>query len=143
MTDDEAAVMVPGSFAGLPTRVPCIECPLRKDAIPGALGGWTPHQYVTALHGPADIACHKSKGFDEKDRERMRSCTGVAAFRASTGVCTSHPKSHTRAAIKHVAADPEHRAEGTCFNSAESFLRHHDTDEGFEAGWAVKPRSAP
>lgn len=141
--NDRPVEMVQGKFGRLPARVPCIECPLRKDSARGALGGWTPSMYVEALHGPADIACHKSAGFDPGDRARMRSCTGVAAYRASVDhdriVEPPHPQSQTAAAVAAIDADPEQTAKGMCFDKPEDFLMHHVCAEGARQGYNVKP----
>lgn len=105
-----------GAFGHLPTRRPCVECPLRRDAKAGALGGYTVQQYLDVLHSPADLACHLSPGFPTLIAEQ-RSCTGVAMYRANTGI---KPWGHAAAAVAHVGADRD-----AVFASPAEFARHH------------------
>ena len=70
----------------LPHPEPCVECPLRRDAQPGYLGGYTPEMYVQVLHSPALIACHNSPGFHTGEVGKQRQCTGVCAYRANSAV---------------------------------------------------------
>lgn len=37
---------------------PCHDCPMRRNSIPGWLGGETPEQYRALLHSDAIIWCH-------------------------------------------------------------------------------------
>jgi len=67
------------------TQALCVECPLRRDAVPGYLGGYSPEMYLAVLHSPASIACHMTPGFRERDISRQHHCTGVAAYRANVG----------------------------------------------------------
>jgi hypothetical protein len=100
----------------LPTKDPCKECPLARTALPGALGGYTPEQYIEVLHGPADLACHMSPGFPD-DRSRQRSCTGVAMYRANCGHGPAGKSAYD--AVKATGPD------GRAFTSPTEFLRHH------------------
>jgi hypothetical protein len=113
-------VTVPSGFGQPPTAAPCRECPLARAALSGALGGYTVAQYLEVLHGPADIACHMSKGFP-KDRATQRSCTGVAAYRANVGLL---PAGYgARQAVLLVGAD-----RAAVFASPAEFARHHRKD---------------
>ncbi len=139
---DEPIQLVHGALGRIPAKVPCVECPLRRDANPGALGGWTPTMYLTALHGPADIACHLSKGFGS-DLSKQRSCAGVAAYRASLNVTSAHPLSHARAAsdyVRGLGAGGDRRALDMCFDSPNAFMLHHAVPEGEAAQWWVLPK---
>lgn len=140
VTDVQTGELIPGCFGREAALTPCVECPLRLDSEPGALGGYTPDMYVEVLHGPADVACHCSKGFAEGDLDRQRSCTGVAAYRASTGAGTAHPLSRARAAVKRVTDDPRQIAVEACFKSEEAFRAHHTCVEGEAQGYSVKPK---
>lgn len=118
-----------------PAKRTCKGCPWRKDAVPGALGGWTPLMYMEAVHGPADIACHMSKDFDghvethmDPAAARPRSCAGLAAYRAKTGVGTQHPMSETQEAVTAMSERPDALAE--VFDSPNEFILHHETPEG-------------
>src|ERR1019366_7196985 len=77
----EDPYMTEGRFGNPPAKTCCNQCPLRRDSTPGYLGGYTAEEYITILHGDADIACHMSKGFKERALEEQRSCTGVAIYR--------------------------------------------------------------
>jgi len=114
----------------LPTRKPCAECPLRKDSLPGFLGGYTPEMYLEIMSSPAMIACHSSPGFHEGDVPSMRMCTGVAAFRANTGQIASVVvdgragrqvvTTTAHEATKFIGSDTEHY-----FATEEEFVEHH------------------
>jgi hypothetical protein len=106
-----------GAFGNLPTRRPCVECPLRRDAKPGHLGGYTAEQYVDVLHGIADIACHLSPGFPH-NRAEQRSCTGVAMYRANLRVWPL--ADNALAAVDHVGRD-----RAAVFDDPLAFIRHH------------------
>lgn len=108
-------------------KVPCVECPFRRDSAPGYLGGYTPEMYMDVTFSPASLACHKSNGFHEGEIERQRVCTGIAAFRANTGhiasILTNHSGAVPTAAhesTKFVGSDTE-----TYFATAEEFCAHH------------------
>jgi hypothetical protein len=106
----------------LPLSQPCKECPLRRDAMPGYLGGYTPEMYIEVLHSPASIACHSSPGFHKGDIGRQRSCTGVAAFRANVdhicqiGGVTTHAQNATDA----IGKDTD-----KFFATDQEFIDHH------------------
>jgi hypothetical protein len=106
----------PGKFGRLPTKKPCVDCPLARTATPGALGGYTVQQYVDVLYSFADIACHLSPGFPNNLPEQ-RSCTGVAMFRANLGIPAS---GQAAKAVRHVGANRE-----AAFASLEEFTAHH------------------
>jgi len=54
---------------------PCHDCPMRKGrAIPGWLGGATPHEYRALCHSDAPVACHAIK---------RTHCAGVAIYRTN------------------------------------------------------------
>lgn len=101
-----------------PATTMCAECPLARTAIPGALGGYTVAQYLEVLHGPADLACHMSKGFPH-DRAEQRSCAGVAMYRANLGLA---PPGHAGQAVRDVAAARCDLA----FASPAEFAEHHN-----------------
>lgn len=114
---DHRALKVGTAFGNPPSRRPCVECPLRRDAAPGRLGGYTPRQYVDVLHGLADIACHLSPGFPD-NREEQRSCTGVAMYRANLRVWPL--ARNALAAVDHVGVDRV-----VVFDDPVAFMRHH------------------
>lgn len=53
---------------------PCHDCPMRRNALPGWLGGATPHEYRALCHSHAPVACHAIKGTQ---------CAGVAIYRTN------------------------------------------------------------
>lgn len=104
-------------------RIPCQECPLRRDSAPGYLGGYTPEMYLEIMRGPASIACHRAKGFQAGVIETQRHCTGVAAFRANVGhVCSvaGVGMSSAQLSTSLVGEDRD-----VYFASDEEFVAHH------------------
>lgn len=111
-------------------KSPCVECPFRRDAAPGYLGGYTPEMYLDAVFSPASLACHNSHGFHTGDIEKQRLCTGLAAFRANTGwiasVTLETPlgpftvPSAAHASTQYIGHDEEHY-----FATPEEFIAHH------------------
>jgi len=101
--------------------VPCRECPLRRDAVPGYLGGYTPEMYVEVLHSPASLACHSSPGFHEGQIGRQNHCTGVAAYRANVGhICQVNGVPTTaHESTQLIGSDPRY------FESPEEFVAYH------------------
>jgi hypothetical protein len=89
-----------------------------RASTPGYLGGYTPEQYLAVLHGPADLACHLSKGFAEGNRAAQRSCTGVAVYRRNCGLKPFG--ANAMDAVRHVKPNRE-----LVFAGPEEFLRHH------------------
>lgn len=113
----EHTALKAGRFGHLPAKTCCAECPLRRDSTPGALGGYTAEQYLDVLHGPADIACHMSKGFNVRNPDDQRSCTGVAMYRANVGL---RPWGHALDAVAHVGPD-----RALVFAAPAEFWQHH------------------
>lgn len=116
-----------------PAKVACQGCPWRKDAVPGALGGWTPTMYLEAAHGPADIACHMAKHFEghverhcDPDSDKPRSCGGLAAFRKNIGVNVAHPMSSASIAVEAM----DERGCRDVFENPNEFMLHHEVNEG-------------
>lgn len=108
--------------------VPCVECPLRRDSTPGYLGGYSPELYLEAMRSGASLACHMTPGFKANDIARQRHCTGVAAFRANTGIVAMYDAQFTQAheSTRFVASLPTAaRTLGAVFDSEDSFMEHH------------------
>jgi hypothetical protein len=55
-------------------REPCHDCPMRRNALNGWLGGSTPEQYAQLCHSNAIVDCHAIRGAQ---------CAGVAIYRAN------------------------------------------------------------
>lgn len=112
----------------LPTKVPCVECPLRRDSAPGYLGGYSPEMYLDVLHGPASLACHSSPGFHEGEIHRQNQCTGVAMYRANVGHICSVLAPDGRGIITtgaHAATQHCGHNEKDIFASPQEFYDHH------------------
>lgn len=103
----------------------CAECPLRVDAKPGYLGGYSPEMYLEAMHSGASIACHMSKGFKANDLSTQRHCSGVAAYRANTGTVAMVQGVTTRAHESTRIVGDAGLITGYVFDSPESFVAHH------------------
>lgn len=105
-----------GKLGELPSKLPCVECPVARASVPGQLGGYTAEQYLYILHSYADIACHLSPGFPKK-LATQRSCTGVAMYRANCGVKAG---GHAAEAIEHIGENTE-----LSFANQSEFRTHH------------------
>ncbi len=53
-------------------KQPCSDCPMRRDALPGWLGGATPEEYARLCHSDETVDCHAITG---------QQCAGVAIYR--------------------------------------------------------------
>jgi hypothetical protein len=104
-----------------PAKIPCRECPLRRDAAPGFLGGYTPEMYIAVLHSPASLACHCSKGFHTGEIGKQRHCTGVAGYRANVGILRGAAADTATRAMENYPRDLTE----DFFSSPEEFYAHH------------------
>lgn len=84
---------------------PCSDCPLRRDALNGWLGGGKPEEWAWMLHSEMQVDCHVLEGAQ---------CAGAAIYRAN--VCKS-PRE------KHLLVLPANRVD--VFENREQFLEHH------------------
>lgn len=84
---------------------PCSDCPFRRDAVPGWLGGSSAHDWVNAVHGEARVECHTVLNWQ---------CAGTAIYRANVCKVPREPSQLVLPADK-----------GTVFASADGFLAHH------------------
>ncbi len=57
-------------------KKPCSDCPFRRDALPGWLGGDTPEYYTRLAQSDLLIHCHTKLG---------PQCAGAAIYRANIG----------------------------------------------------------
>lgn len=108
----------PGELGHVAAKEPCRECPLRRDSIPGYLGGYSWVNYLEIMHSDADIACHMSPGFHQRDLSRQRACTGVAAYRANVSKLPRGGKG--RESVLLIGQNRE-----DFFGSAIEFAIHH------------------
>jgi len=81
----------------------CSDCPLRRDAMNGWLGGATPEEYASLCHSDEVVECHVHSG---------SRCAGLAIYRRN--VCKSQPKNH------ELPKDHD-----SIFSSRIEFIDHH------------------
>lgn len=86
----------------------CSDCPLRRDALNGWLGGATPEQYARLCHSDAVVECHMHAG---------SRCAGLAIYRRN--VAKSQPKEH------ELPKDHD-----TIFSTPMEFIAHHSATPG-------------
>lgn len=110
-------------------KTSCKECPFRRDAAAGYLGGWSPEMYIDAVLSPVSLACHCSPGFHEKPPviETQLHCTGLAAFRANIGYICSipHPVAGLIPADAHKSTQAIGHDEDQYFSTIMEFVEHH------------------
>jgi hypothetical protein len=94
----------------------CSDCPMRRDALAGWLGGSTPEQYGNLAHSDQVVGCHAIRGTQ---------CAGMAIYRRNVCKSTSAPNIR-------LDADRE-----TVFSNRQEFLDHHHGRPGGPA--AVVP----
>lgn len=111
----------------------CVECPLRRDSTPGYLGGYSPEMYLEAMRSGVSIACHMSPGFNANDIATQRHCTGVAAFRANTGV-VAMVDGHLTVAHESTVAIGNTSLVSFVFASEDDFVAHHKPGQGSNKG---------
>lgn len=81
---------------------PCTDCPMRRDALNGWLGGATPEQYRNLAHSDQSVECHV----------HGHRCAGMAIYR--TNVCKWQP-ADDKLPADHAAV----------FSTPAEFLEHH------------------
>lgn len=86
-----------------PLTSPCSDCPLRRDALHGWLGGYTPEEYARLCHSDEVVECHVHAG---------SRCAGLAIYRRN--VAKWQPREH------ELPKDPD-----TVFSTRAEFLDHH------------------
>lgn len=84
---------------------PCSDCPLRRDALNGWLGGSTPEQYRQLIHSDYRVNCHAIKG---------PQCAGVAIYRSNVA-------KYTEPGILKLPVNRE-----DVFSNPMEFLEHHN-----------------
>lgn len=86
-------------------REPCSDCPFRRDALAGWLGGNTPEEFVQMAHTDAPYPCHTVIG---------PHCAGLATYRANICKSPRDPKAFTL---------PQNKI--TVFAWPTEFIAHH------------------
>lgn len=82
---------------------PCSDCPMRRDALNGWLGGATPEEYRNLAHSDTPVECHVHGG---------SRCAGMAIYRKN--VAKWQPPEHA------LPRDTE-----AVFATPTEFLEHH------------------
>ena len=90
----------------------CSDCPLRRDALNGWLGGATPEEYARLCHSDAVVQCHVHAG---------SRCAGLAIYRRNTAKW--QPEEHK------LPADHE-----AIFSNVVEFITHHSAPCGTKGG---------
>ena len=91
--------------AGKQIKKPCSDCPWRRDALPGWLGGHTANNFLLAAHGEDRIDCHVHGDVQ---------CAGAAIYRAN--MCKS-PRDRSLLTLRSNPRD--------VFASPSQFRDHH------------------
>jgi hypothetical protein len=96
-------------------RDPCRECPYRRAAPAGYMGGHDPRDYAQFIRFQIPVACHLTVG--EKATGEPRLCTGAAQAVANS--CGMPRDPHYAAQVQEAGRNPD------VFSFAIEFERHH------------------
>lgn len=113
---EEACPLWRGEPTTLPeaTKVPCNECPWRRNSWAGHLGPFAPAVWLALVHGEDAIACHKTiEEEDDWTTPGIRQCAGAARYRANVFKSPRDP------AVAVGPRDPE------VFARPAEFTAHH------------------
>lgn len=97
-------------------KTPCADCPWRKAAPQGWLGGFEPEQYADPVAGNEVPACHNSDFGPEDDRTAF--CVGALA--TMSNACISPWKSPGATEAKKEIGKRD-----DCFQHPALFYQHH------------------
>jgi hypothetical protein len=64
-------------------KVPCNDCPWRRNATPGWLGPYEADEWIRAAHGEGAVACHQTIPAGDGWGPKTVQCRGMAIFRAN------------------------------------------------------------
>lgn len=110
---------------------PCSECPYRRRAPPGWLGGHPVEVYAEHIRRQAPVACHKTVRSDGQGQPHL--CTGWAQA-LNNGVST--PRDDQLAAeVAKAGTNPE------VFSWAAEFEKHHNQDLGAWVAGRLKEKT--
>lgn len=100
-------------------KKPCVECPFRKNSLPGWLGGYTADEtYHSITSAEEDFACHLTRNKRLKDMSR---CKGSMLFLKKSG---KMPKYNTQLAADLRAMGKPDTSE---ILSNFEFFKHHES----------------
>jgi hypothetical protein len=97
-------------------KTPCSECPWRKKACPGWLGGYSAEEYADTVGNNEAPACHNKDYGPDDDRTAF--CVGALAV--ASNQCISLRKSAGADAAKKVIGMRD-----DCFAHVKFFFEHH------------------
>lgn len=101
-------------------KVPCRECPWRKESAAGYLGGWPAEHYADAVQANEIPACHlRDHGPENKD---TAFCVGALA--TSANACILPDK---QPGAKEARKEVGRRED--CFGHPREFYQHHTGQE--------------
>lgn len=92
-----------GQSASKMLTAACSDCPLRRDALNGWLGGYSPEEYARLCHSDEIVECHVHSG---------SRCAGLAIYRKNVSQRQIHEH--------ELPCDTE-----TIFATRQEFLNHH------------------
>lgn len=111
-------------------KVPCDDCPFRRDSMPGFLGGTRLADWITAWIGEAKFPCHKTisqmfvitetVGENHPSLDGASYCAGALTMMRNS--CKSPRNSYDREAARKVEPDRE-----TVFSHMGEFKSHHES----------------
>lgn len=95
-------------------RAPCHDCPWRREALPGWLGGSTADQWLADAHGEGLALCHTCGN---------QQCAGMAIYRANVAKTPRH------AVLLRLPADRD-----KVFATPNEFKEHHERRTASKTG---------
>lgn len=105
-----------------PTLKPCSDCPFRRKAMPGWLGGGSPESFIDCMQRDEPLPCHQTIDYDDEhwlakwmlQRNTGKMCAGALVFMAN-----KLQKSHVPG-FPTMPKDP-----ANVFSNSVEFVRHH------------------
>lgn len=98
-------------------KVPCKECPWRKDSLQGYLGGWGAERYADAVAQNEIPACHNRDHGPESDETAF--CVGALQCGKNAAILPRRAAGDAIAAREVVGGNPD------VFRHPADFYRYH------------------
>lgn len=108
---------------------PCPECPYRRKAPPGYMGGHDPADYAQFIRFQVPVACHMTVSEGQTGEPSL--CTGAAQAVANS--CAMPRDPHYAEQVQRAGKNPD------VFMFAAEFEKHH-TDPAVRKGWLERQR---
>lgn len=98
-------------------KKPCIECPFKKNSLPGYLGNmsYQPIEYLQHLNAIEPVECHLTVDYNSDDHSNSKPCLGALQFMNNSGKLTRYYGSQQREAGKNKDV----------FSTTVEFIEHH------------------